>query len=103
MSIRVCREGQHSQSIPEFRPSISPKLIGVARFAIESAFHFEDFDNNELLEILELKLRHQDLDATSEAKSVAVEVLSRSRNRPNFGNAGEVRLYSAAQSQGALH
>lgn len=62
----------------------------ISRFAIESAFHFEDFNNDELLEILELKLRHQDLDATPEAKAVAIEVLSRGRNRPNFGNAGEV-------------
>lgn len=37
-----------------------------------------------------MKLRQQDLDATQEAKKVALEVLSRARNRPNFGNAGEV-------------
>ncbi|MCJ1427130.1 hypothetical protein MMC29_005033 [Sticta canariensis] len=60
------------------------------RFAIESAFHFEDFSDPELLKVLELKLKQQDLDATKEAKEVAIEVLSRARNRPNFGNAGEV-------------
>ena len=32
----------------------------------------------------------QDLAATGAAKAVAIEVLSRSRNRPNFGNGGEV-------------
>lgn len=79
------------------------KLIGVARFAIESAFHFEDFSDDELLEILELKMRHQDLDATPKAKAVAIEVLSRGRNRPNFGNAGEVRLLLAPKSNGRLH
>jgi hypothetical protein len=31
-----------------------------------------------------------DLDATPEARKVALEVLSRARVRPNFGNAGEV-------------
>ena len=62
----------------------------VYRFAIESAFHFEDFSDPELLKVLELKLKEQDLDATKEAKDVAIEVLSRARNRPNFGNAGEV-------------
>lgn len=36
-------------------------------------------------------MRQQDLNATKEAKVVAIEVLSRARNRPNFGNAGEVR------------
>ena len=37
-----------------------------------------------------MKLKQQDLDATDEAKNVALEVLCRARNRPNFGNAGEV-------------
>lgn len=37
-----------------------------------------------------MKLKAQDLGATAQAKTVAIEVLSRSRNRPNFGNAGEV-------------
>lgn len=60
------------------------------RFAIDSAFHFEDFSDVELLEILEFKLKQQDLNATEKAKDVAVEVLSRARNRPNFGNAGDV-------------
>lgn len=60
------------------------------RFAIEDAFHFEDFSDTELLEILNHKLKAQDLDATDKAKAVAIEVLSRARNRPNFGNGGEV-------------
>lgn len=42
------------------------------------------------MKILELKLKTQDLRATDSAKKVAIRVLSRSRNRPNFGNAGEV-------------
>ena len=42
------------------------------------------------MEILNLKLKQQDLGATDEAKKVALEVLSRAKNRPNFGNAGEV-------------
>ena len=61
-----------------------------ARFAIENAFRFEDFTDDQLREILDLKLKSQDLQATDEAKSVAIDVLSRGRNRPNFGNAGEV-------------
>ena len=39
---------------------------------------------------MNLKLKQQDLGATDEAKKVALEVLSRAKNRPNFGNAGEV-------------
>jgi hypothetical protein len=39
---------------------------------------------------LNLKLKQQDLDATADAKAVAIDILSRARNRPNFGNGGEV-------------
>lgn len=37
-----------------------------------------------------MKLKAQDLDATSHAKAVALDILQRKRVRPNFGNAGEV-------------
>lgn len=43
-----------------------------------------------MFDVLNWKLKDQDLDATDAAKDVAMEVLSRARNRPNFGNAGEV-------------
>lgn len=42
------------------------------------------------MEILNLKLKDQDLEAADAAKKVAIDVLCRARNRPNFGNAGEV-------------
>lgn len=57
---------------------------------MENAFSFEDFTELQLMEILGYKLKGQDLSATAEAKEVAREVLSRMKNRPNFGNAGEV-------------
>jgi hypothetical protein len=60
------------------------------RFAIEEAFKFEDFTNAELREILDGKLKKQDLSATNAAKDVAMELLGRERNRPNFGNGGAV-------------
>ena len=70
------------------------------RFKIEDAFNFEDFNDAELLEILNLKLKNQDLRATDQAKKVAIEMLSRGRNRPNFGNAGEVEnLISEAKAR----
>lgn len=40
--------------------------------------------------ILESKLKKQDLDASDAAKDVAIGLLSRERNRPNFGNGGAV-------------
>ena len=68
--------------------NVNPGLA--RRFAIENAFRFEDFDDGELREIMDYKLKTQDLSATDAAKDIAIEVLSRSRNRPNFGNAGEL-------------
>jgi hypothetical protein len=71
-----------------FSQNVNPGLS--RRFKIEDAFNFEDFSEAELLQILNLKLKQQDLDATDAAKQVALEVLGRMRNRPNFGNGGEV-------------
>ncbi len=95
-----CAPGIHDFLIPccclgtsireEIRQSENLTLTTILRFAIENAFRFEDFTDEELLKILNLKLKSQDLDATDDAKAVAIEVLSRGRNRPNFGNAGEV-------------
>lgn len=60
------------------------------RFPMSSAFEFQDFDDDELQEILELMLKQQGFEATDQAKVVASDLLSRARNRPNFGNAGEI-------------
>ncbi|KAI0309712.1 P-loop containing nucleoside triphosphate hydrolase protein, partial [Amylostereum chailletii] len=72
----------------EMFQNVNPGLS--RRFAIEDAFRFEDYTDDELLQILELKLSQQNLDATPNAKAVAIDILGRSRNRPNFGNGGEV-------------
>ncbi|KAH0541822.1 hypothetical protein FGG08_003705 [Glutinoglossum americanum] len=70
------------------------------RFAIEDAFHFQDFTGPQLRQILDLKLGDQGLEATEKAKDVAIDVLGRARRRPNFGNAGEVEnLLSAAKGR----
>ncbi len=70
------------------------------RFQLSYAFEFEDFDDQQLREILDLKLKTQGLDATEEAKDVAIGLLSRARDRPNFGNAGDVEnLISHAKAQ----
>lgn len=60
------------------------------RFALEDAFQFDDYSDSELRDALDWKLKVQDLTATDVAKDVAIDVLSRARNRPNFGNIGEV-------------
>lgn len=74
-----------SDSSPQ---NVNPGLA--RRFKIEDAFKFEDFDESELSQILDLKLKDQDLGATPAAKKVAMKVLLRTKNKPNFGNAGEV-------------
>ncbi|KAH0835059.1 hypothetical protein FOPE_03825 [Fonsecaea pedrosoi] len=60
------------------------------RFPISEAFHFDDFGDEELRQILDFKLKKQGLDATDEAKDVVIGILSKTRDRPNFVNAGEV-------------
>jgi AAA lid domain len=62
------------------------------RFPLDSAFLFEDFTDDELRQILDLKLKQQGFEATDQGKKVAMEVLCRARNRPHFGNAGEVDI-----------
>lgn len=42
------------------------------------------------MDIFDYKLKKQDLAATDDAKQVARDVLGRMKDRPNFGNAGEV-------------
>ena len=69
------------------------------RFPISEAFHFNDFGDEELRQILDFKLKKQGLDATDEAKDVVIGILSKTRDRPNFGNAGEVEnLISRAKA-----
>ncbi|KND87588.1 NFX1-type zinc finger-containing protein 1 [Tolypocladium ophioglossoides CBS 100239] len=62
------------------------------RFPMASAFTFDDFTDEELSHILDLKLKQQGYRATGQAKAVAMGMLQRARNRPNFGNAGEVDI-----------
>ncbi|KAF3015010.1 hypothetical protein E8E14_008395 [Neopestalotiopsis sp. 37M] len=62
------------------------------RFPMSTAFHFGDFSQTQLEQILEMKLKQSGFEATGEAKKVALEMLDRARNRPNFGNAGEIDI-----------
>jgi hypothetical protein len=70
--------------------NVNPGLA--RRFPIASAFVFEDFDNSELQQILDLKLMTQGFQATGQGKRVALDALDRSRNQPHFGNTGEVDI-----------
>jgi len=68
------------------------------RFPLEDAFVFENYDDKALEELLDLMIAQDKISVTPEAKEVAMEVLKRERDRPNFGNGGAVRnLLSRAQ------
>lgn len=89
--------GYEKQMLEMFN-NVNPGLA--RRFKVDEAFKFEDFDDQELLQIMEKKMKEQDLGATDPAKKVAIDLLSRARNRPNFGNGGEVEnLLSKAKEQ----
>lgn len=62
------------------------------RFPIASAFNFEDFSDDELRTIFNKKLKEQGYAVTDQTAKVAMEILGRARNRPNFGNAGEIDI-----------
>lgn len=88
----------YKEQMEEMLENSNPGLA--RRFQLSYALEFEDFDDQQLREILDLKLEKQGLDATDEAKNIAVGLLSRARDRPNFGNAGEVEnLISHAKGQ----
>ncbi|OQE43716.1 hypothetical protein PENCOP_c003G04699 [Penicillium coprophilum] len=70
------------------------------RFPIDQAFVFEDFTSSELGAILNLKLKEQGFDITDIGRRVVLEMLERARNRPHFGNAGEIdNLLNTAKMQ----
>lgn len=60
------------------------------RFPADRPFCFENFNTNELEQILRLKLRDQELTASDEAIEIARDVFERALMRPKFTNAGEV-------------
>ena len=60
------------------------------RFPIDEAFVFEDFDEEQLGKIFDLKMQEQSLSTTKEGRAVAMNVLKLAKQRPNFGNGGEV-------------
>lgn len=78
----------YQEQMEEMMNNANPGLA--RRFRLSDAFYFEDFTDENLLRVLNYKLKKQGLKATDEAKRVALEVLARERDRPNFGNAGAV-------------
>lgn len=80
----------YKDEMQEMFQKVNPGLA--RRFPLSSAFEFQDFSDEELRTILDKKLQAQGFTASEEVKKVAMEVLSRARNRQNFGNAGEIDI-----------
>ncbi|KAG6170686.1 hypothetical protein E4U11_001972 [Claviceps purpurea] len=81
--------GYFDQMEEMFR-TVNPGLS--RRFPLSAAFVFEDFDQSQLADILRLKLKQQAFGVTETGKQVALDMVNRARNRPNFGNAGEIDI-----------
>ncbi|KAL3469205.1 P-loop containing nucleoside triphosphate hydrolase protein [Aspergillus californicus] len=80
----------YQEQMTEMFQNVNPGLS--RRFPLDAAFVFEDFSDDELEQILDLKLKQQGFKTTGKAKKVAMEILGRARNRPHFGNAGEIDI-----------
>ncbi|GAD99219.1 conserved hypothetical protein [Paecilomyces variotii No. 5] len=80
----------YKDKMQEMFQNVNPGLS--RRFPIDQAFVFEDFTQKELDMILDLKLSEQGYEVTDRARSVVLEMLERARNRPHFGNAGEIDI-----------
>lgn len=62
------------------------------RFPISEAFEFADFTDEQLQTVVELKLEQQGYTLSVKGMEVIMDCLKRARNKPNFGNAGEVDI-----------
>ncbi|KAH8675878.1 P-loop containing nucleoside triphosphate hydrolase protein [Xylariales sp. PMI_506] len=80
----------YSEQMEAMFRKVNPGLS--RRFPVASGFVFEDYNADELREILNLKLRQQGFRMADDAKKVVLEVLERARHKSNFGNAGEVDI-----------
>ncbi|VUC35400.1 unnamed protein product [Clonostachys rosea] len=60
------------------------------RFPMENALRFHSYNDDELCQILDLKLAQDQVTASDHALKVARQVLGRNRTKPNFGNGGDV-------------
>lgn len=60
------------------------------RFPVADAFVFDEFSEAQLEAVLDYKMVREGFTMTAEAKKLALEILSRAKQRPNFGNGGEV-------------
>ena len=94
-------EHQMLKMIQEQNPGLA------RRFPKEHAFYFDDYDETELLAILNFNLKANEVAATFSFQEKAIDVLRAQKKQSNFGNAGAVELLvkgamlKAAKRQGS--
>ncbi|PTB51882.1 hypothetical protein M431DRAFT_498162 [Trichoderma harzianum CBS 226.95] len=87
----------YQEQMEEMFQNVNPGLS--RRFSVDTPFVFEDFDDDGLRQVLDLKLKDSGFTTTGEGKTAALDVLIRERNRPHFGNGGAVtNLLSKAKA-----
>jgi hypothetical protein len=77
----------YMEQMEEMMQNVKPRLA--RRFPIDSGFFFEDCNDDRMVTIFDAKLKVQEFSTTETDRSVALDVFSRMRNRPDFGNAGQ--------------
>lgn len=60
------------------------------RLPIDDAFMFENFNDEQLGKVSDLKIKQQQLSTTKKGREAALEMLKLARQQPNFGNGAEV-------------
>ncbi|KAF2170835.1 hypothetical protein M409DRAFT_63884 [Zasmidium cellare ATCC 36951] len=80
----------YKHQMEEMMQNANPGLA--RRFPIDSGFQFEDFDNDDMAAMFDMKLKGSAFTITPRGRVAALEMLARARNRPHFGNAGEVDI-----------
>ncbi|RDW79143.1 protein GbpA [Aspergillus mulundensis] len=80
----------YEEQMMEMFQNVNPGLS--RRFSPDNAFVFEDFSDAEMRQILDLKMKQQDFVTSDKGLKVSMEILARARNRPNYGNAGEIDI-----------
>lgn len=69
------------------------------RFQLDNAFEFADYNDEQLMRVLQKKCAEANLQIDLPTAAFAIDQLARARSMPNFGNAGAVdNLLSTAQT-----
>jgi Cdc6-like AAA superfamily ATPase len=78
----------YTEQMKEMLRESNPGLA--RRFQMEDAFIFEDYSDEELLDILDMRMKSSGVTAKIDSRLTAISVLAQQRAQPNFGNGGAV-------------